>query len=114
METQRPDAAKPRDIIEFLREEQRRRQSETPKPRWLVELLEEANKPFSEEKKAQLDEEGASGCDETALRHRTRQSSASSRMLTSEEASPRRPLSRLFRCQMRDGAVSCGRRSARV
>ena len=56
METQRPDATKPRDIIEFLREEQRRRQSETPKPRWLVELLEEANKPFSEEKKARLDE----------------------------------------------------------
>ena len=28
----------------------------TPKPRWLVELLEEANKPFSEEKKARLDE----------------------------------------------------------
>ena len=56
METQRPEAAKPRDIIEFLREEQSRRQSETPKPRWLVELLEEANKPFSEEKKARLDE----------------------------------------------------------
>lgn len=54
METQRPDAAKPRDIIEFLREEQSRRQSETPKPRWLVELLEEANKPFSEEKQARL------------------------------------------------------------
>ena len=56
METQRPDAAKPRDIIEFLREEQRRRQSEAPQPRWLVELLEEARKPFSEEKKARLDE----------------------------------------------------------
>ena len=54
MDTKPPEAAKPRDIIEFLREEQSRRQSETPKPRWLVELLEEANKPFSEEKQARL------------------------------------------------------------
>ena len=56
MDTKHPEAAKPRDIIEFLREEQSRRQSESPQPRWLVELLEEANKPFSEEKKARLDE----------------------------------------------------------
>ena len=56
MDTQRPEAAKPRDIIELLREEQSRRQRGAPKPRWLVELLEEASKPFSEEKKARLDE----------------------------------------------------------
>ena len=56
MDTQKPDAAKPRDIIEFLREEQRRRQPQEPKPRWLVELLEEVSKPLSEEKKARLDE----------------------------------------------------------
>ncbi len=71
MDTQRPEAAKPRDIIELLREEQSRRQRGAPKPRWLVELLEEASKPFSEEKKARLDEamrrahahkSSASGC----------------------------------------------------
>ena len=56
MDTQRPEAAKPRDIIELLREEQSRRQRGAPKPRWLVELLEEASKPFSEEKQARLDE----------------------------------------------------------
>ena len=56
METQKPDAAKPRDIIEFLREEQRQRKPQGPKPRWVVELLEEVSKPFSEEQKARLDE----------------------------------------------------------
>ena len=56
MDTQPPETAKPRDIIELLREEQSRRQPPAPKPRWLVELLEEASKPFSEEKKARLDE----------------------------------------------------------
>ena len=56
MDIQRPKSAKPRDIIELLREEQSRRQPQGPKPRWLVELLEEARKPFSEEKKARLDE----------------------------------------------------------
>ena len=55
MDTQKPDAAKPRDIIEFLREEQRQRKPQGPKPRWLVELLEEASKPLSEEKQARLD-----------------------------------------------------------
>ena len=56
METQKPDAAKPRDIIEFLREEQRQRKPQGPKPRWVVELLEEVSKPLGEEQKAQLDE----------------------------------------------------------
>ncbi len=55
METQRPEAAKPRDIIEFLREEQRQRKPQGPKPRWLVELLEEASKPVSAEKQARID-----------------------------------------------------------
>ncbi len=55
MDTQKPKSAKSRDIIELLREEQRRRQSETPKPRWLVELLEEASKPFGAEKQARID-----------------------------------------------------------
>ena len=56
MDTQKPEAAKPRDIIEFLREEQRQRKPQGPKPRWVVELLEEVSKPLSEEQKAQLDE----------------------------------------------------------